>query len=150
VLAGLETGRCGPQDAADPGVGILTDGLGLGAGGRIRQRIYSDPHGLDAWDLESATRVTVRLLNTEQHRALTGEEPPPSPVTADEYARAGLPWFDLADQDRVGVEGDARLERLRGVAGSEAARIDARRLPVERLRPPGGQPSRGKGERHGE
>jgi hypothetical protein len=35
--------------------------LGLGAGGRVRQKIYPDPYGLETWDTESCATVWVHL-----------------------------------------------------------------------------------------
>jgi hypothetical protein len=75
----------------------------LGAGGRMRQKIYPDRFGLDVWNATSAGRVHVRLIDAREWRALTGQEVPPSPIDAESYTRAGLPWFDIYD------EGEATL-----------------------------------------
>jgi hypothetical protein len=55
--------------------------MGLGAGGKIRQKVYLDPYGLGAWDLQNFSSVWVHILNSEQYRAVTGLEPPPTPST---------------------------------------------------------------------
>ncbi|MBN1347386.1 MAG: hypothetical protein JXQ73_32150 [Phycisphaerae bacterium] len=75
----------------------------LGAGGRLRQKIYPDEHGLDTWDLANHARIYVHVANSAQFRDITGEDPPPTTVTADYYTRAGLPWFDLYDEGRGAV-----------------------------------------------
>ncbi|PZS35321.1 MAG: hypothetical protein DLM61_02060 [Pseudonocardiales bacterium] len=52
-------------------------------------------------DLTSATSLSIAILNTEQFRALTGREPPPSPVSAALYTEHGLPWFHLYERRRA-------------------------------------------------
>lgn len=68
--------------------------MSLAAGGKMKQKIEEDPHGLEAWDTENSSRVFVHLTNSMAWRAMTGTEPPSTPPTAAEYNRAGLPWFD--------------------------------------------------------
>jgi hypothetical protein len=120
--------------------------MGLGAGGRMSQRIYPDPYGLETWDANHFGRVCVHLVNAAQYRALTGREPPPSPVTAETYARYGLPWFDLGDEARGEVPPSPTLAGVRSVREVDAGRgapgqpgdvpvaIDPRQ--IKRLAPP--------------
>ena len=75
----------------------------LGAGGRMRQKIHPDRFGRDVWDASAIGHAHVRLVDAREWRALTGEEVPPSPIDAESYTRAGLPWFDIYD------EGEATL-----------------------------------------
>lgn len=70
----------------------------LGAGGRMRQKIYPDRFGRDAWDLGSAAHARLRLVEARDWPALTGQEAPATPVDAAAYTRAGLPWFDIYDE----------------------------------------------------
>jgi len=89
--------------------------MGLGAGGRMKQKIYPDPHGLETWDVTRTGRVFVHLVNSEMWREITGEEPPRTPVTAREYARAGLPWFDLYDEHAATLSPTATLEGVKSI-----------------------------------
>ena len=75
--------------------------MGLGAGGRLRQEIYPDPHGVDTWDTANTARRFVHLANSCAWRDITGEEPPATPVSAASYTASGLPWFDLYDEGLV-------------------------------------------------
>ena len=68
--------------------------MGLAPGGRMKQEIYDDPYGSDAWDQRHASRCFVSIVNSRQWRAITGERPPNTPPTAAQYANAGFPWFD--------------------------------------------------------
>ena len=90
--------------------------MGLAPGGRMRQEIYDDPYGLDAWDQRHASRCFVTIANSGQWMAMTGEKPPTEPPTAKEYADAGLPWFDYYDGDATPVSGAEKFADLESVA----------------------------------
>ena len=71
----------------------------LGAGARLHQKLYPDRFGRDIWDPASAMRAGIRLVDARDWPALTGAAVPDTPINADSYAQAGLPWFDLDDAD---------------------------------------------------
>ena len=93
-----------------------TASMGLAPGGRMKQEIYDDPYGLDAWDLRHGSRCFVSLLNTTQWMTVTGTMPPSEPPTARDYTANGLPWFDYYGGDARAVAGSDRLRGLRSVA----------------------------------
>ena len=90
--------------------------MGLAPGGRMRQEVYEDEYGFDAWERRVRSRCFVHLLNSAQYRAVTGAAPPHEPPNAAEYTAAGLPWFDYYDADHTALAGAPRLERLDSVA----------------------------------
>jgi hypothetical protein len=96
--------------------------MGLGAGGRITQRIYPDPYGLDAWQPAPAARLSVHLLNSEQYTEVTGRPAPPTPVSARLYTEHGLPWFALYDEAKGTIAAAEKLTRVRSVGAIDAAR----------------------------
>lgn len=51
---------------------------------------------------------------------ITGEKPPTTPLTAQEYTKAGLPWFDYYAADLKTLEGAAALKDLKSVAERSA------------------------------
>jgi hypothetical protein len=69
--------------------------MGLGAGGKMKQEIFPDEYGIDTWDTESSGRVFIHIANSMVWRDITGEEPPPTPISASLYTEHGFPWFDL-------------------------------------------------------
>ena len=86
--------------------------MGLAAGGRMRQSIYPDRHGIDTWDESNTGRVYVHIVNSLAYREITGERAPESPISARTYTQYGYPWFTLYDEER----GDIALsEELAGV-----------------------------------
>jgi len=78
--------------------------MGLSAGGKMKQKIYPDSYGIETWDPQSFGRLYVHIVNSMMYREITESEPPPTPVTAREYAEHGLPWFDLYDQEKATIE----------------------------------------------
>lgn len=89
--------------------------MGLAPGGLMRQEIYEDEHGLNAWAATSS-RCFVHLLNSVRFFAVTGAEPPGKPPNAADYSKAGLPWFDYYGGDKAALEGAKDLAGLQSVA----------------------------------
>ena len=50
--------------------------MGLAPGGRMKQEVYDDPYGLDAWDQRHFSRCFVTIANSITWHAITGERPP--------------------------------------------------------------------------
>jgi hypothetical protein len=99
---------------------VPTAEMGLGAGGKMTQKIYPDPYGIDTWDPENRGAVYVHIVNSEQYRELTGLEPPPTPISAELYTRYGLPWFDLYDEEKGDVAASAELAKVKTIKEQEA------------------------------
>ena len=104
------------EDVVYSAAPALEDAMGLVPGGRMKQEIYDDPYGLDAWDQLHGSRCFVSLLNTTQWMAITGERPPTEPPTAQDYTARGLPWFDYYGGDARAVSGAEKLRGLTSVA----------------------------------
>ncbi|MDE2804751.1 MAG: hypothetical protein OXN18_06345 [Gemmatimonadota bacterium] len=110
-----EMRRSPPPDGFDMVCSPPAKEMGLAPGGRMRQEIYDDPHGLDVWDQEHGSRCFVTMANSAQWMAITGEHPPTVPPTARQYAKAGLPWFDYYDADHEAIAGAEELAGLKSV-----------------------------------
>ncbi len=93
--------------------------MGLAPGGLMRQEIYRDHYGFDAWDVSVQSRCFVHILNSLQYAAVCGVEPPNKPPTATEYTAAGLPWFEYYGGDLEALEGAKALSGLDSVAVKE-------------------------------
>lgn len=100
-----------PMAAAAP---AMMD-MGLAPGGRMRQEIYTDRRPLEEWDQRHSSRCFVHIANSLVWRQVTGGDPPTVPPTAEEYTRAGLPWFDLYDERQTAVRGSGILAGLKSV-----------------------------------
>ncbi|MCE5278330.1 MAG: hypothetical protein ABFD92_01155 [Planctomycetaceae bacterium] len=90
-------------------------GMGLAAGGKMRQEIYEDEFDLSDWDLAAGSRCFVHIVNSMVWSAITSSSPPLPPPTAKQYARAHLPWFDYYRDDASAVDGASLLAALKSV-----------------------------------
>lgn len=108
-------------------------GMGLAPGGRIRQVIEEDPYDIDDWDTSAYSRCFVHLLNSEDYGRITGRKLPSTPVTAQAYADAGVPWFDWYSEGK-GVPAGKLLPALDGIAAAlhkrERRLEDNRPIPI--------------------
>jgi hypothetical protein len=89
--------------------------MGLAPGGRMRQEIYTDERAMEDWDQRHSGRCFVHIANSLAWRQITRADPPTAPRTAEEYTRAGLPWFDLYDERQTALGGSGILAGLKSV-----------------------------------
>jgi hypothetical protein len=89
--------------------------MGLAPGGMMRQEIYEDRRPLDHYDLQHGSRCFVHLANSLVWRSITGEAPPTRPFTLQDYARAGIPWFEYYADGETAVPGSGVLAGLKSV-----------------------------------
>lgn len=121
--------RRGHMIAAGPPAACAAD-MGLGAGGRMRQEVYTDDRAISDYDQNAAQRVFVHLASAAQWTAITGEKPPTTPADRDEYAAAGLPWFDYYDADAHDLAASEILAKVQTV-GEKLGVEDAPFPPVD-------------------
>lgn len=96
--------------------------MGIRAGGRIAQKIYSDQYGVDTWDLENVGHAMLHIVNSRHFEEITGQAPPPTPLNAEQYSEQGLPWFQLYDEELAGIEPSKILSTIgENTAPSEQA-----------------------------
>ncbi len=116
VVAGTEEVPLALECPIPEGVaGAVEAAMGLGAGGQMTQKIYPDPYGLKTWQELPAASLWVHLVSADAFRAMTGEEPPPTPISAELYTAYGLPWFALADQGQGDVAASPPLSGVKTV-----------------------------------
>ncbi|MBE2317469.1 hypothetical protein DVA67_015910 [Solirubrobacter sp. CPCC 204708] len=97
--------------------------MGLGAGGRMQQKLYEDPFGVDAWDADTFGRCFIHIVNSETWREITGEPVPPTPVTADAYKAHGHPWFGLYDEHLTDIPASDTLGAVKSVGELDAGKV---------------------------
>ena len=83
--------------------------MGLGKGGKIKQKIYEDPHGIEEWVDKPEKTVKIYLINASEFAEITGQILPP-PVTAEQYN--GI-WFGLEDEALKSVPGNPIFDKLK-------------------------------------
>ena len=101
--------------AAAPAPPAAAAAMGLAPGGRMRQEIYADRRDFADWDPSRSSRCFVHIANSLVWRSITGEDPPTTPPTAEEYTRAGLPWFEYYAEKERALGGSSILRGLKSV-----------------------------------
>jgi hypothetical protein len=89
--------------------------MGIAAGGSIGQKIITDQHGADSWDLGTATPVFIHIVNSEAFETITGETAPPSPITTFSYKKRGLPWYTKYEESTPGLPGAKAFRFIKSV-----------------------------------
>jgi Virulence factor Evf len=96
--------------------------MGLGAGGKMQQKIYPDEYGIETWDLKNYSSIFVYIVNSEQYQQITGFEPPSTPITAQTYTQHNFPWFKLYDEEKGDLLPSARLAEVKTIRERETER----------------------------
>ena len=96
--------------------------MGVGKGGKINQKIYPDPHGLEVWKEQPEAAVAVYLVNAEQFSDITGLSMPPMPRSVEEYH--GL-WYGLKDKDHADVAGTDAFTGLKSAFSGDTSNVVA-------------------------
>jgi hypothetical protein len=117
----FDTGICYDFCAAEARVDECA--MGLGAGGTMRQDLYEDPHDFTDWNTATTSRCFVHLCNSLVWRQITGSNPPHPPLTAKEYARSGIPWFDYYRDDLWAVDVSKILRNVKSVVQMGKAKV---------------------------
>jgi hypothetical protein len=85
------------------------DEMGIGKGGKIIQKIYPDPHGLEVWKEKPAATLAVYLVNAMVFEEITGKQVP-IPVGHETYDGH---WFGLPDKQEGDVAGSGKFTGLK-------------------------------------
>lgn len=96
--------------------------LSLAPGGLIKQDIRKDKRDPSEWLKDLVIPISVHILNSADYRRVTGKNPPPNPVDAQTYAKAGLPFFDLFEEEESDVAGTDAFAPLKSVNDMQRTR----------------------------
>ena len=88
--------------------------MGLAPGGRMEQEVFEDPYEFGDWDRSQHGRCFVHLSNSLAWRAITKQDPPMPPLTAEDYTSRGLPWFQYYDEGK-GIDGTKTNKDMKSV-----------------------------------
>ncbi|KAF5531759.1 integral membrane protein [Fusarium mexicanum] len=109
-------------------------------GGVIRQNIVNIPKGL--FQESNAVSFNVQILNSATFTAITGRDPPSTPVSAAVYQELGLPFYDLYEEpSRV-----SGLKSITQIEGAPEKALDNLSLIEAETGEPANKYENGKGE----
>lgn len=86
--------------------------MGLGKGGKIIQKIYGDPHGIEVWKETPTVVFAFYLVDAKTAEEITGEKVA-GPV---DHAQYGGAWFGLHDEKLPDVLGTSIFSGLKSAA----------------------------------
>ena len=137
-----------PRQSRNPGLLKMASpmpagSMGLGAGGKMHQKIYPDAYGVDTWDTDNFGEVFVHIVNSEQYLAITGREPPRCSIDAKTYTDHGFPWFALYDEELGDVAASKRLTGVKSIQQQDADKgvtshyeaVDVKQSQVKKIKP---------------
>ena len=96
--------------------------MGIAAGGNIKQQILKDPYGFESWNTVNKQKIQIHLINSLAYKAITGLNPPRSPITIAEYKTFNIPWFEHYDESLPIVDPNSNFKNLLGINQIERAR----------------------------
>ncbi|MGQ0794434.1 MAG: hypothetical protein ACT4NX_10200 [Deltaproteobacteria bacterium] len=94
--------------------------MGLGAGGRIKQKIYPDKYGARSWDRANFSTAAIYIINSARYLEITGMSLPPTPISAKTYTNYGFPWFDLYDETLADIPASEALSGVKSIKNKDA------------------------------
>lgn len=94
---------------------LTSSPMGIAAGGKMKQKIFPDLHGIETWDENNYGRVFIHIINSTMFKEVTGLKSPPTPISAKTYAKYGLPWFDLYDEDKGDLSPSGELKKIKSI-----------------------------------
>ncbi|KAF8436703.1 hypothetical protein BGX38DRAFT_1214059 [Terfezia claveryi] len=95
--------------------------MGIAAGGQINQNIREDKNPADIWDTGRSRFINIQFINAVRFEEVTGMLMPPTPISVQTYANAGLPFFQFLNEDPSVISGD--FGKLRSVAQIDRATL---------------------------
>lgn len=121
--------------AGQPGLASVKE-MGIAAGGRIKQQILRDTYGVETWDPNRRRSLKIHMVNSVVYKSITGQDPPPSPISAEQYQQAGVPWFSHYDEMAQSVKSPAIFNRVIGVDAIDRRRgVNSAPTPILHIRP---------------
>jgi hypothetical protein len=109
TLDSVEKEAAPPTKAPGLGVCLKFSEMGIGRGGKIIQKIYPDPHGLDVWQAEPSATLATYLVNAKVFEHITGQKAP-EPVGHEVYHGH---WFGMKDSQQGDIAGTQKFSGLK-------------------------------------
>lgn len=120
--------------------------MAIAAGGSIKQEIFADTYGADTWDPCKNRLVTIHMVNSLAYEQITGEPPPPSPISQEVYKRYKIPWYSDYNETSPKIKIPSAFRRILGVSaidkkrglksGSSSQSIDITPELIRKIRTP--------------
>lgn len=94
--------------------------MGIAAGGKLIQDVHKDARGWDgevSWARYLTKLVNIQIVDSADFEASTHIVPPPTPVSAKNYADAGLPFYLTGESKQDRLKESKILSAIKSVSG---------------------------------
>ncbi len=96
--------------------------MAIAAGGSIKQEVFADTYGPETWDVNNSRLVTIHMVNSIAYESITGEPPPPSPISKEDYEYHGIPWYSNYSESSPKLKAASAFRRILGVSAIDKKR----------------------------
>ncbi|KAF2443479.1 ubiquitin-domain-containing protein [Karstenula rhodostoma CBS 690.94] len=103
--------------------------MNIAAGGKIKQVIHKDTYE-NEWLSDQSTVFNVQILNSAAYQAVTGNPPPSKPISAQTYAKNGMPFFAMYEEPS-GISG--AFSMVKSVAQIDGVKDKNVKLPIRHI-----------------
>ncbi|THC94159.1 hypothetical protein EYZ11_006367 [Aspergillus tanneri] len=93
--------------------------MGIAAGGKLMQDIVTDRSDRRIWNKASAKLLNFQILHPLDFETLTHIVPPSTPITAEEYIKAELPFFVVEEDTDQRLGGAAALTEVKSISAMD-------------------------------
>jgi len=89
--------------------------MGIGSGGKMKQKIYKDKYGHDFWNESKIGRIFVHIVNSTMYEKITGKKTPSTPIDVQSYKSYQYPWYDIYDENKSSIKKSNILQNVKTV-----------------------------------
>ncbi|KAL4986745.1 hypothetical protein BDW68DRAFT_178446 [Aspergillus falconensis] len=93
--------------------------MGIAAGGKLMQDIVQDTSPKGVWNTARAKLLDIHILQPSDFEAVTHIIPPRSPITTEDYIKAGIPFYALEEDPVQRLDGSAVLAGVKSVSAMD-------------------------------
>jgi len=86
--------------------------MGIGSGGKMKQKIYKDKYGYGYWNESKIGRIFVHIVNSTMYEKITGKKTPSTPIDVHSYKSYQYPWFDIYDENKSSIKKSNILQNV--------------------------------------
>ncbi|KAL4751101.1 hypothetical protein BDW72DRAFT_212901 [Aspergillus terricola var. indicus] len=93
--------------------------MGIAAGGKVMQDIVQDSSPKGVWDTSRTRLLDIHILQPSDFEAVTHIVPPRTPITTEEYIKAGIPFYAVEEDPDQRLDGSATLAGVKSISAMD-------------------------------
>ncbi|KAL4909739.1 hypothetical protein BDW74DRAFT_173233 [Aspergillus multicolor] len=109
----------GPADIKPEVHSTRLQEMGIAAGGKLMQDITKDTLPRGIWNTNRKKLLDIHILHPADFEAVTHIVPPPTPITKEQYVKAGTPFYAVEEDPDERLEGSTVLAGVKSVSAMD-------------------------------